>query len=900
MSQELLKAVAKESLAAFEEIEDLANQKLAGHTATGQQAVVNANTMSGWAVPKGTVVKSAAEISAEVRDAYRSLVSEPAIARIEVEDEEGKVFYLFISRKSSLLLKSGLTLASYDSPLGRVASFAVGDDGEVVIRGKRQRYYVREKTSFHPEKDAAGWDSVRNVWKHEDDGTLSIESLRRFLAAEEQLAIDALDAALAADTESGAVQEGIAHQVRTAMALRDQPILDKFQDDIFRLPIDSQLIILGPPGTGKTTTLIKRLGQKISIEGLEEAEQTLAGADTADGLRRHRDSWVMFTPSELLRHYLKEAFSREQVPASDNHIRTWERTRQDLARNVLSLLKTATGGRFTQRREGAHLLPEVQTDPRQLFDAFQMFHRERVVARLREGLAMVESATADQPPAFLAQLVEVVNGMGAAFTLDNYASLLKLDRDIEPALKESVDRVEKRIRGEANLLINLNREFLKELGAFIDSLQSADDEEDDESEFDADSDDSVTALPVTGVRAAYNAYEACIRTIARSRFRRRSVSKGSRAGRIREWLGDRVPADEVLLEIGRVMTYQNGLRRFRNAWRRHVMDVGINYRPFRKAMQAERRFYSDTSIGNTAIDTTELDLLVLAMLRNARELLAQDFVRRDLNNPRYTELARINNQMRNQVLVDEATDFSVLQLACMEALASPRMRSFFACGDFNQRITGDGIRSLDQVRWLSDRLVERRINTVYRQSATLNGFARQLLEVQGGDITTLGELPADSRHDGVAPMLLEHSPGLTQTAAWLANRIREIEQAVRVMPTIAVLVGSEADVEPTAEALNACLDGMSLQARACRQGEVLGDNNDVRVFDVRHIKGLEFEAVFFVNIDLLAIDTPELFDRYLYVGATRAATYLGITCGGELPSRLASLKPEFNSIRTQT
>jgi predicted NACHT family NTPase len=71
-----------------------------------------------------------------------------------------------------------------------------------------------------------------------------------------------------AETQSG-ISAGISHQVRTAMGLRDQPILDQFQGEIFRLPLDSQLIILGPPGTGKTTTLIKRLGQKLDIETLE-------------------------------------------------------------------------------------------------------------------------------------------------------------------------------------------------------------------------------------------------------------------------------------------------------------------------------------------------------------------------------------------------------------------------------------------------------------------------------------------------------------------------------------------------------------------------------------------------------------------------------------------------------
>jgi UvrD-like helicase C-terminal domain len=63
---------------------------------------------------------------------------------------------------------------------------------------------------------------------------------------------------------------------------------------------------------------------------------------------------------------------------------------------------------------------------------------------------------------------------------------------------------------------------------------------------------------------------------------------------------------------------------------------------------------------------------------------------------------------------------------------------------------------------------------------------------------------------------------------------------------------------------------------------------------VQHIKGLEFEGVFFVGVDGLAERMPNLFDKYLYVGATRAAFYLGLTTGGpELPAKMASLSSAF-------
>lgn len=49
----------------------------------------------------------------------------------------------------------------------------------------------------------------------------------------------------------------------------------------------------------------------------------------------------------------------------------------------------------------------------------------------------------------------------------------------------------------------------------------------------------------------------------------------------------------------------------------------------------------------------------------------------------------------------------------------------------------------------------------------------------------------------------------------------------------------------------------------------------------------------FVGVDALAETKPEIFDRFVYVGATRAATYLGMVCEGSLPERLHPLRTLF-------
>jgi DNA helicase IV len=132
--------------------------------------------------------------------------------------------------------------------------------------------------------------------------------------------------------------------------------------------------------------------------------------------------------------------------------------------------------------------------------------------------------------------------------------------------------------------------------------------------------------------------------------------------------------------------------------------------------------------------------------------------------------------------------------------------------------------------------------------------------------------------------------------AWLSARIEEIERLSKVLPPIAVLVSDEDDVIPLADFLNGVLEGRNIRAVPCSRGQLSGQDNDVRVFDVQHIKGLEFEAVFFVGVDRLAERYPDLFEKYLYVGATRAAMFLGITSGADgLPEKMTVLADRFGT-----
>ena len=884
-SRQHIEHVAGEALTQLDSIAAAAKSKLHDGRTLGSDALASINTMT-----SSSAIQKLDQISQANRESYQVLAAEPAIARVVVVDEEGEERTYYICRTTPV---SGFpNLASYRAPVGRLASLAIGAEftlpnGTVVE--------VLERAQLRPAAMADGWDSRDTVVEAEHFGPLTIESLRALLTevAGAEVTEDILGQLLAEETVTANIVDGVRRSVITKMGLRDQPVLDQYQDEIFRLPLDKRLLILGPPGTGKTTTLIRRLGQKLDTAFLEESEQRLVETvSEAQGIA-HVNSWLMFTPTELLKQYLKEAFAREGVPASDLRIRTWQDYRRELARNAFGVLRTASGGGTFVLKDSLPSLSEAALDrPIQWFDDFDAWQRNAYVQELHEAAALLHDAKSPEVESLGARLQDILvrAGDGAlAATFGSLAAELPKVQALVTSLKDASDG---KIKAALNLQLNRNRAFLDELARVIDSLQQAPSTDPDEQDdLDAEEEEGTTA-PRTGRAAALTAYMQAVRAQARSAASKRAVSKTSRNGKIIEWLADRGLTETDRAEVGASLLVQTNARRFVNPVKRYLDGIPKRYRAFRRERQQAESWYRNEGFEARDIHPLELDIVLLAILRAAGDLISRPNVQRDIDSPAWSALQPILGHYRNQVLVDEATDFSPIQLACMAALAHPRLRSFFACGDFNQRLTTWGARSADEMKWVFADFDIKEITVSYRQSKQLNDLARAMIRAVGGTEQNVS-LPAHVDSGGVAPALLEHATETAIVVSWLADRIREIERFVGQLPSTAIFVNAEDDVAPVAEALNEALSEHNIQVIACREGQAVGQESNVRVFDIQHIKGLEFEAVFFVGIDQLAALHPALFDKYLYVGTTRAATYLGVTCDGGLPPAIESLRAHF-------
>ena len=139
------------------------------------------------------------------------------------------------------------------------------------------------------------------------------------------------------------------------------------------------------------------------------------------------------------------------------------------------------------------------------------------------------------------------------------------------------------------------------------------------------------------------------------------------------------------------------------------------YGIFRRLRRSEKRWYEDHAAGRN-VNPLEVDLILLAILRGARELLRDPRMQRDAGSSAFAVLGTASGLQRHQILVDEMTDFSPVQLACMATLAVPTINSVFACGDFNQRITIWGIKTLQELHWVWPDIGIREVVVSYRQS----------------------------------------------------------------------------------------------------------------------------------------------------------------------------------------
>ncbi|MGQ9823217.1 MAG: hypothetical protein ACUVQK_15275 [Thermogutta sp.] len=716
---------------------------------------------------------------------------------------------------------------------------------------KRGKGLIVKRSIFKPTSRNGMWDALVRIFETMPQGDVLgvlgheslyqvLEDIKRGRVAEEDFLGLLEQQAAVLEFERSRVRRKVVDRI----ALRDQPILDKFQGEVSRLPLDRQVMLFGPPGSGKTTTLIKRLAQK-RTPSVEEDEERLVTDYIRDNLFRI-DGWAMFSPTELLKKYLGEAFNQEGVPDADN-VRTWEKERQGLARNVFGILRSATSGRFQLDGATSGLLADPSSRGiANLHDDFSAYAETNLLNRFNEALDSLQESEDERINKAVSNLRLTLED-GRRFGILDVLKLLDETEALQSEVKRIGERVSNNIRKIFNGLLKANRSLLDKI---VEALPAIKEQEVEETEEDVDETTEIAPTPAIARWEASNLLKKALRVWARAIAEgRRSI--GGQSGRVLDLVGNRLPPESEFVDVGASIVTRSQLRTLLQAPRTFVLGIPVLYGSFRRQSVRKGRHFvtgeaTTTFLARNKLTPDEVDVVLLVMLRNARALL-QFFDGRRLENVTPQDwLESIKSRYFMQVFVDEATDFSAVQLACMIELSNPRLRSWFACGDFRQRVTLNGIRNRAEIDWLNRitgvRIGIKEIEIGYRQSQRLPDLADALsaLDEDGAVVT---KPPRGSEEADVWPLLGERLSGDT-LSEWLAERICEVERAIGRLPSIAVFVAGDDLIDPLVKDAQSILERLNIRIVGCKEGRVVGDGSEVRVFDVQHIKGLEFEAVF--------------------------------------------------------
>ncbi|WP_433886972.1 hypothetical protein [Pseudomonas vranovensis] len=154
--------IANDTLDAFQQIEKFASKRLSAGNSEASDALAVVNTFTGSAA-----VDQIAAINDDVTKSLFSLVREPAISRIVVENEEGQIETYYICRTAAGVPLNNGMLAGYRTDFGKLAAQSIGDEAEVEISGRKVSFRLLDKLELKPEKSAELWDSINSIWRQE-------------------------------------------------------------------------------------------------------------------------------------------------------------------------------------------------------------------------------------------------------------------------------------------------------------------------------------------------------------------------------------------------------------------------------------------------------------------------------------------------------------------------------------------------------------------------------------------------------------------------------------------------------------------------------------------------------------------------------------------------------------
>lgn len=697
--------------------------------------------------------------------------------------------------------------------------------------------------------------------------------------------------------------------IRKYAELRYQPILDPIQESIKRSKIfDGSLIINGGPGTGKTTSLIQRI--KFLISPSIEEYKTLSQGQK-DILFNQKTSWIFYSPNELLALFLRNSMKMEELTADTERVKVWGSHKNELVK-AYKLVDTATKRPFLiyNKSQGKSLFVNKPKNIQEIVSGLNKFYLDFQKDKLNKVSEIDVSQFKWKNTG-----LSIQKYLNDKKNVKNIDDLIRLFLNLNETYKAESDKIAeeyssliKQVAGRIQVIITKDSARATALAEILNQWKNSnqDTEEDDD---DDDTEIELEDFEEKEEQTAFD-FERELFTKLKSLCRKQALknfdknTKFSKRDRELLKLIPEVEQQNEYDQIGQTAFFKKFFERIIKGVLANVLrEIPMTYKKHRREQLASKNKNWDLQIldelvkkdKNSRIHSDEQALLLL-FTNSVCFSLSKGF-QRQFNSLNHPYLNAFKTNCKPVIGIDEATDFSIIDLLAINSFRHPQLSSVTLSGDIMQRMTNDGLTSWEDFSNVVAGTERKDLEVSYRQSPTLLSLAQSIYEKSTGN---KANYKSYIEKDAAEPKpLILVSDDEDEKLNWIADRIIEIYKAYGdSIPSIAIFLPNENQLEAFANKLGNLdtLSDVGILVKACRNGEVLGDKNTVRIFSIDKIKGLEFEAVFFHNLDELQNQSlsTDLLLKYLYVGLSRATFYLGLTVAEALNSDLNFILENFD------
>jgi len=640
----------------------------------------------------------------------------------------------------------------------------------------------------------------------------------------------------------------------------------------------NSVIINGGPGTGKTTTMIHRLGYLTDTFAINEDEEKKTykfklnpqqRKNLLSSIENQRD-WMFFSPSQLLKEYLAQAMVKEGLKNTSLKVWNWnDYCALVLQENYRLLGQSSSKAPF----KVCYLTDTLFYQRSGIIKEFTEYYLAQLCA-IRTLLPEIDENTPKYE--WIAIAKQIQNRLEETDGYDIYRFIL-LFNSLEQTYGNSCKTILQdnkqmiyTLADEICILIDNDKQIKSELNILLDFESNEDDEDVDESADAADdTNNNLNKKIVNWLKQyCYNRgredvqlseemvlMNELIEPLVKDKYEK-EFRKINELAIFEQYAKYTTGVKSIMI---------NGLPEKYKGFRRYLLRKqfdGCNLKVLKE--MAHRSQGRELHQQEQSLLLGFINNLVKQVKSTKNEGIKHHFI------SAYDELSR------PIIGVDEATDFCECDIYAMESLLSMEFNSFTLSGDLMQRMTDYGIKSWEE---LDDILPNKKVvemKTSYRQSKKLLEVARRLHQ------DTQNSTPsykAYMKSNKVPAPLVYVSKDEYSKIEWISKRISEVYRAYgEQLPSIAIFVNDRGYIPKFVETLKnteffvskgiEVVDG-SLATQP-------SEETHISVYPIDQVKGMEFDVVFFHNIDNSSTDY-DMLKRYIYVGVSRAAFFLGIT-----------------------